>query len=145
MCSRIEGAVRGELVEQYPGGLDGREAAIAVGATQSRDEIVGDLEKWSIRLDALFGSLPAAAWKRPVRTVGGGSHPVSLLPFRRWREVEVHLVDLSLGQSTQDWSQEFVDRAMPSLLTGLGERANRRDLMAWLLGRGPAPQLYEWG
>lgn len=145
MCSRIEAALRDEIVEQYLGGVGGREAAIAVGATRLRDEIVGDLDEWCMRLDALFGTLPAAVWNRPVQTVGGASHPVSLLPFRRWREVEVHLVDLSFGQSPQDWTQEFIDRAMPSLLTGLGERANHRDLMAWLLGRGPAPQLDAWG
>lgn len=145
MCVRIDAATRGELVDQYVGGADGREAAIAAGATRSCEEIVADLDEWCVRLDALFASMPTNAWTRPVRTVAGGDHPVSLLPFRRWREVEVHLVDLGIGYSLREWSQEFVDRAFPLLLTGLGERADRRDVMAWLLGRGPAPQLDSWG
>jgi len=32
------------------------------------------------------------------------------LPFRRWREVEVHLVDLGIGLTPADWPQELVDR-----------------------------------
>lgn len=145
MCVRIDGAVRGEMVEQYAGGARGREAAIAVGATRSREVIVEDLDAWCVELDARFASTPPEVWGRPVRTVSGGDHPVLLLPFRRWREVEVHLVDLGLGQSPQDWSQEFVDRALPSLVAGLLERAEHRDVMAWLLGRGPAPELDAWG
>ena len=145
MCLRIDSAMRGERVEQYVGGADGREAAIAAGATRSRDEIIADLDEWCVNLDAVFGSMPATVWNRPVRTVAGGDHPVSLLPFRRWREVEVHLVDLGLGHSPREWPQEFVDRAFPPLLTGLGERADHRNLMAWLLGREPAPQLDSWG
>lgn len=145
MCVRIDAARRGELVEQYVGGADGREAAIAAGATRSCAEIAADLDEWCVHLDSIFGSMPATLWNRPVRTVAGGNHPVSLLPFRRWREVEVHLVDLGMGYSPREWSQDFVDRAFPRLLTGLGERADHRDVMAWLLGRGPAPPLDSWG
>lgn len=145
MCSRIDAAASDELVEQYAGGAEGRESAIALGATRSRDEIVGDLDEWCVRLDATFASMPTEVWHRPVLTTSGGEHPVTQLPFRRWREVEVHLVDLGVGPSPQDWSHEFVERAVPSLLTGLLERAEHRDVMAWLLGRGPAPTLDAWG
>ena len=145
MCVRIDAAMRGELVEQYAGGADGREAAIALGATRTRDEIVGDLDAWCVRLDRTFEHVPTAAWNRPVLTVSDGNHPVFVLPYRRWREVEVHLADLGLGQSPQDWSQEFVERAMQSLLSGLRDRADHREVVAWLLGRGPAPQLDAWG
>lgn len=145
MWLRIDAASRDEMVEQYAGGVDGREAAIAAGARRSRDEIVHDLDGWCARLDAQFGSLPADVWDRPVRTVSGGDHPVSQLPFRRWREVEVHLADVGLGHASTDWSPEFVARALPSLLTGLGTRVDHRGLAAWLLGRGPAPQLDAWG
>lgn len=89
--------------------------------------------------------MPAECWSRPVRTVGGGEHPVALLPFRRWREVDVHLIDLRLGVTADDWPQELVDRALPRLVAGLPDRADRRRLMAWLLGRGPAPDLHPWG
>lgn len=75
----------------------------------------------------------------------GGEHPVALLPFRRWREVEVHLVDLGLGVSPADWSSGLVDRALPRLIDGLIHRTDQRELMAWLLGRRPAPELRAWG
>jgi maleylpyruvate isomerase len=80
-----------------------------------------------------------------VRTVAGGEHPVALLPFRRWREVEVHLVDLGVGVSPADWSVGLVDRALPRLISDLTQRADERELMAWLLGRGSAPELRPWG
>jgi hypothetical protein len=70
---------------------------------------------------------------------------VAQLPFRRWREVEVHLVDLDIGFDPPDWSQQFVDRALPRLIEGLPARADHRALMAWTLGRGPSPTLERWG
>ena len=70
---------------------------------------------------------------------------MALLPFRRWREVEVHLVDLGIGVTAADWSQGLVDRALPNLLAGLGGRSDPRQLMAWMVGRGPAPHLEPWG
>lgn len=145
MCRRIEAAARGEIVDQYAGGAAGRDAEIDAGAARAAREIELDVVVWSDRLDDLFGSLPDGVWDRPVRTVGGREHPASLLPFRRWREVEVHLVDLDAGLSPRDWPQEFVDRALPGLMAGLPDRADRRHLTAGLFDRGPAPDLDTWG
>lgn len=145
MCLRIEAATRGELIEQYPDGAAGREAAIVAGAGRPAGEISEDLLGWTDRLDDVFHSLPAGVWERPVRTVAGGEHPVSLLPFRRWREVELHVVDLDLGYTQQDWSPEFVERVLPRLLGQLQARADQHDLAAWLFGRGSAPELRPWG
>lgn len=145
MCARIDAAVRGGIVEQYIGGDAGRDAAIEAGATRSARVIDGDVSEWSNALDDRFGSLPATVWDRPVRTVSGSEHPVSHLPYRRWREVEVHLVDLGVGPTASDWPQEFVDRALPPLLASLPTRTDHRILMAWLLGREPAPHLEPWG
>jgi maleylpyruvate isomerase len=80
-----------------------------------------------------------------VKTIRGGEVPVALLPYRRWREVEVHLVDLGLGFTSSDWSPELVDRMLPTLVAGLPGRADARELAAWLLGRGSPPQLQPWG
>jgi maleylpyruvate isomerase len=145
MCRRVDGALRSEVVEQYAGGPSGRAAEIETGAQRTPAEIRDDVIGWSIRLDELFESSPDDVWGRPVRTVAGGEHPAGLLPFRRWREVEVHLVDLDLGVSPADWSDGLVDRALPRLIDGLIHRADQRELMAWLLGRGPAPELRPWG
>lgn len=145
MHRRVEGVLRGELVDQYAGGVAGRATEIGNGAARQVHEIVEDVCDWSSRLDELFATLPAATWPQPVRTVLGGQHPVALLPFRRWREVEVHLVDLDLGFSCADWSQDLVERALPRLISGLPDRADHRDLMAWILGRASPPELERWG
>ena len=145
MCSRVEGALRGDVVDQYAGGAAGRAAEIEAGAARDAREIVADAVECAARVDHLFAGLPDDCWARPVRTVRGGEHPVALLPFRRWREVEVHLVDLGLGFTSSDWSPELIDRMLPNLVTGLPDRADARELAAWLLGRGSPPQLQPWG
>jgi maleylpyruvate isomerase len=145
MCSRIEGAMRGDVVEQYAGGAAGRAAEIEAGAARDAHQIVDDAVHWATRLDRLFATLPDDCWARPVTTVGGGEHPVAMLPYRRWREVEVHLVDLGLEFTSRDWSPQLVERMLPSLVTGLPARADSRELAAWLLGRGSPPQLQPWG
>lgn len=145
MVRRIEAATRGELTDQYVGGASGRGSEIEAGAGRSAVDLIADVRGWSRRLDETFGSLPGDCWGRPVRAVGGGEHPVAQLPFRRWREVEVHLVDLDIGFGPLDWSQPLVDRALPRLIAGLTARANQRVLMAWMLGRGSPPTLEPWG
>lgn len=145
MCRRVEGALRGEVVDQYVGGAAGRAAEIEAGAAREAGQIVADALQCAARVDHLFDGLPDHCWARPVRTVRGAEHPVALLPYRRWREVEVHLVDLGLGFTSDDWSSELVDRMLPDLVTGLPDRAETRELAAWLLGRGAPPQLEPWG
>ena len=145
MSRRISAALRDQIVEQYVGGSDGRAAEIEAGAARTAREIVADVSSSSERLDSLFATMPEDVWEKPVRTVGGGDHAVSLLPFRRWREVEIHLVDLGLGSTPADWPADLVDRALPSLTATLAERCDQRALMAWALGRGPAPELRPWG
>lgn len=113
MCRHIEGAMRSDVVEQYAGGPSGRLAEIEKGAARTAVEIREDVVDWSIALDGLFASIADDVWGRAVRTVAGSEHPVALLPFRRWREVEVHLVDLGLGASAADWSDGLVERALP--------------------------------
>jgi hypothetical protein len=116
------------------------------GTVTIRSDSVAAAEKlrWTLALDDLFQSLPDEVWARPVRTGAGDEHPVALLPFTRWWEVEVHLVDLGLTIRSSDWTDGLVNKALPRLLAGLPGRADERELMAWLLGRGPAPELQHW-
>lgn len=139
MCRRIDAAVRSEVIDQYEGGRAGRAAEIEAGANRDAAALRNDATSWSLTLDDLFQSLPDEVWARPVRTVAGDEHPVALLPFMRWWEVEVHLVDLGLTIRSSDWTDSLVNKALPRLLAGLPGRADERELMAWLLGRGPAP------
>ena len=145
MSRRIGAALRDEIVEQYVGGIDGRAAEIEAGAARTAREIVADVSSSADRLDSFFATMPEDVWERPVRTVGGGEHAVSMLPFRRWREVEIHLVDLGLGSTPADWPTDLVEAALLRLIPKLAERCDQRALMAWALGRGPAPELCPWG
>lgn len=142
---RVQAAAQGEVVDQYVGGAEGRAAEIDAGAGRAAADLVADVATWSQRLDAAFASFPEDGWARSVRTVDGAEHAVGMLPFRRWREVEVHLVDLGLGFTPDDWSPGLVERALPGLVAGLAARTDSRALMAWLLGRGAAPALEPWG
>lgn len=145
MERRIDAAARSEIVDQYPGGLAGRTAAIERDAERSPEEIRRETVESAEQLDRVFAGLDEEVWERPVRTVAGTEHPVALLPFRRWREVEVHLVDLGCGVTPHDWPDGLVDRSLTGLIAGLSDRAEHRALVAWLLGRGPAPDLEPWG
>lgn len=144
MCRRIDAAVRSEVIDQYEGGRAGRAAEIEAGANRDAAALCNDASSWSLTLDDLFQSLPDEVWARPVRTVTGDEHRVALLPFMRWWEVEVHLADLGLTIRSSDWTDSLVNKALPRLLAGLPGRADERELMAWLLGRGPAPELQPW-
>ena len=145
MHRRIEAALRGEQVDQYEGGAEGRAASIEAGARRDARELVADVVDWSQRLDTTFASLPADGWSRMVRSVAGGEYPISALPIRRWREVEIHIVDLNVGPTAADWPDHLVELSLPRLLSGLSRRADERELMAWAIGRGPAPELDDWG
>ena len=145
MDRRIEAALRGEMIEQYEGGVEGRATAIEAGSRRESHELVADVVGWSQRVDTTFASLPANGWSRTVRSVTGDEYPISELPFRRWREVEIHIVDLNVGPTAADWPERLVELSLPRLLSGLSTRTDERELMAWALGRGPAPELDDWG
>lgn len=145
MTRRIEAALDGREVEQYQGGAAGRSEQIEAGAQRPAGELVELVRTTAAQLDELFASLATEAWSLKVRTVAGGQHPVAHLPFRRWREVEMHHVDLGVGFDVSEVSPSLVDLALPRLLEGLPERTDRRTLTMWLLGRGDAPTLDSWG
>ena len=142
---RLEGAIRGEIVEQYVGGREGRADEIEAGARRSAAELIADVVTTDAAVDALLASVPDDVWDRPTRPVGGGEQPAHRVVFSRWREVEVHLVDLGLGYTPAQWPAGIVAEWLPSLLTGLVQRADPNALLAWTLGRGDAPALQPWG
>lgn len=142
---RLDAARRRELVEQYPGGVEGRAAEIEAGARRPAAEVVADLVRVDDAVDHAFNAADEELWARPVRLGGGTTGPAGGLVFRRWREVEAHHVDLALGYDWSDWPEELVQRWAPSLLAALPERAGGHALVAWATGRAPAPTLPPWG
>jgi maleylpyruvate isomerase len=143
----IEGAAQGEVLDQYPGGGSERRAGIEAGARRPLDVLVDDVRRSAWRLEQQWAATPD--WDRPCRPMLGGEVPLSELPLRRVREVEVHHVDLALDYSFADLPVEYVRRELrrmemlwrarqPMGLTGLPAgalAADERTRLAWLLGR----------
>jgi len=139
---RLEGAAVGELRDQYPGGIEQRAADIEAGAGRSADELVADVGQSSAAVAHAMASLPAEAWDAPSRTSRGVVEPSSEVVFSRWREVVVHHGDLGLGPVPLPAG--IVEVWLPRELPGLAERTDPGQLLAWVLGRGPAPVLRGW-
>ncbi len=141
---RLEGAARGEVLDQYVGGAAGRADAIEAGATRSAAELLADLRSSAAAVDDLLPRLPAVTWGRPTRTVSGLEQPAAQVVSTRWREVELHHVDLGLGYLPDRWPPDLVSACLPALLGGLPGRTDPGTLLAWLVGRGPAPVPGPW-
>ena len=141
---RLEGAVRGQIVDQYPGGYAARAAEIAAGAGRPASELVEDVAETATRLEAVCLSVPEAAWERPTRDVTGAERPARTMMLTRWREVEVHHADLGLGYEPKDWPEGLIDVWLPRELERLSERTDRTALLAWIVGRAEAPTLPSW-
>ena len=143
---RLAAAQDGRLVDQDPGGPEGRSAEIEAGADRPAAELVADVRAADAAVDRLFDTVPDEVWDRPIRRSGpaDGTIPAARLAYSRWREVAVHHVDLGLAYTPADWPGALVDRMMPDLLAGLTRRADPAALAAWALDRGPAPTLTSW-
>jgi maleylpyruvate isomerase len=142
---RLEAARRGELVRQYEGGPEGRAAEIDRDVQRPGRAVVADLLSACQSVDAAFHDYPADAWGRPILLGTDEQRPAAHLPASRWREVEVHHVDLGLGYTRDDWDDPFVRRFLPEVLASLETRAEPRSLLAWGLGRADPPSLAPWG
>jgi maleylpyruvate isomerase len=151
---RTEAAVRNEVVDQYPGGYEGREAEIEAGAGRRASELIDDVRVSAEEMLAAWRAAPEAAWVNVTRDVGGRERPLAELVLRRWQELEVHLVDLDIGVTYRDWSDEFVAAWLPRLRGFFPSRPatpaglDERDELAWLYGRlrrDDLPVLAAWG
>ncbi len=160
----VEGAAVGEARTPYPS-PERREADIEAGRGRAAAEVVADLRSSIARLEATWAATPDEVWELAATRTDGGPYPIVELPFQRWREVEVHLVDLGVGFTHHEWDEAYVEAELEEAVGSLGERlspgtgmvvtdtdtgrtwtagaerttaqvsAPRRDLLAWLLGR----------
>lgn len=153
----VAGAERGDAVPMYPS-AEAREADIEAGAGRPAAALVADVRDAAEALDVSWPAGGVAAWDGHGLTLGGPL-PVAEMPFRRWREVEVHRADLGLTFGWGDWSAAYVARELPVALTRSGGRTpdgvpvevgadDERHVLAWLLDRAdpPAgrPELAPW-
>lgn len=141
---RLQGAAQGRVVDQYEGGAAGRAAGIESGAGRPAHDLVADVLRSNDAVDAVLAGYPAGAWDRASRSVSGAEVPSRQVVLSRWREVEVHHVDLGLGHRPRDWPDDLVQRWLPQATEQFLSSADERELLAWLVGRGPAPLLAPW-
>jgi maleylpyruvate isomerase len=134
-------ALRGQAVEQYAGGGRERADAIEAGGGRSVTELRDDVRRSTAELEAAWAAMTPVAWDRHGLT-RGRPWPCRTLPYFRWREVEIHRVDLGTGYEATDWPDEYVRRELPLLLATVPDRltdiTDRRRLLAWLTGRAQA-------
>ncbi len=138
----LEGASRGEALEQYAGGYEQRAADIEAGAGRRADVLRADVRSAAVRLEEAWTAAPTEAWDGHG-LARGRRWECRDLPFHRLREVELHHVDLGLGYEITDWPDGYVARELPEALAKLADRvpdANaRRRLLAWIVGRADEP------
>ncbi len=130
-----EGAIRGELIPQYAGGPEQREAEIRRGRGRTAREAIADLEEAQQALVATWSKMPDDAWDRPTLTLVG-TRPAWRGVWARWREIEIHHVDLDLGYEPEHWPRCFVERALASVVNGIPARWRGpalTDDRSWLL------------
>jgi maleylpyruvate isomerase len=151
---RTDAAQRGEVIEQYPGGFEGRAAEIEAGAHRSAAELIDDVRVSGAAVLAGWRSVPDESWDAMTTDVGGRDRPLRQLVGRRWQELEVHVIDLGAGITYADWPAEFVAVWRPRLRDYFGDKVpastglTDHEELAWLYGRyarADLPVLPPWG
>ena len=110
----------------YPGGRSAqRPSTLRPGSDENAADVVQSLRECSAALDELWAHTPAEAWEtatihEPEDNLDIGSITLMQLAILRLTEVEVHGTDLDLGLS--DWSDTFIDAALPMRIAWLPRR-----------------------
>ena len=140
--SLFAGPPAGEVRRLHPDGHDTDHAADA-GARRSAPELRADLERSFEQLEAAWAALEDSLWERQA-IMTPGPRTMDEIVAHHLRNVEVHHVDLDIGYRPSDWPACFVERELAKRLRGLPDRTEHADLLAWLLGRAPPPELGPW-
>jgi maleylpyruvate isomerase len=141
---RLEGAARGEVLDQYQGGLTGRATDIETGAHRPAAELVTDVASSAAAVERVMAGLPPSAWDGRSLTALGVEEASRDAVFSRWREVAVHRGDLGLRPGPVPLPPHLVEAWLPQELARLSTRTDPAALLTWILGRGPAPELAPW-
>ena len=106
MARQLEFAARGESIELYDGGFEGRTRAIDMAAGHSLAEHRADMDAALGRALRAFETLDDAGWQTPVSYRGGVVFDGGLA---LWRELTIHAGDLGTGRGPETWSQPFCE------------------------------------
>jgi maleylpyruvate isomerase len=138
----LGGPAESETRRQFPLGHD-HDLAAEAGAARSAAELRSDLSESIGLVEAAWDALDDTLWDRQG-IVTPGLRSMAEIVARHLRDVEVHHVDLDIGYQVSDWPSVFVEGELNKRLHALPDRADHADLLAWLLGRAPAPELGPW-
>ena len=121
LAGSLEGLRQGRGVPMYP-------------SPQARDQDIEELSREEVprARDRLLASVSRFAdavaamddedWSRQIERVPGGpTFPAAAVPAMRWREVEIHHVDLGVGYDHHDWPVAFAEAAVDSMTTRLAD------------------------
>lgn len=114
-------AMHGEIAAQYPGGDAQRDSDIETGAARPAHLIRSDVRAAIDQIEDLWRLMPADAWSRPTEA-RIGQRPAWMSVWARWRESEIHHVDLDTGYTHGHWPAEFVDLLLPRVMPTLATR-----------------------
>jgi len=167
MARQLEYAARGETIELYDGGMDGRNKAIEMAAGHDAATHLADLTAGLARVMKAFDALPGVkdssanrtGWYAPIAYRGGVVLDGGLA---LWRELVIHTSDLLMGRGPETWSRPFCEHlfdflaarvkpddklvlqplGLPPVSIGSGNRSTVvggmiTDIAAWLAGREP--------
>ncbi len=131
------GPAADEVRHLHPEGYDADRAA-EVAAARSAEELRTDLEQSLAGVEAAWDEVGPGQWDH-LGIMTAGPRTLAEIVGHHLRNVEVHHVDLDVGYEVADWPPAFVDGELARRLRGLTDRADRADLLAWLLDRAPRP------
>ncbi|HEY9390057.1 MAG TPA: maleylpyruvate isomerase N-terminal domain-containing protein [Mycobacteriales bacterium] len=126
MAGALDGALRGIAVPMYPEGPSGRDRDIQAGGNRGAVALVADLNEAAGCLDDTWSRMHTDAWQRPVVTPMG-ELPAWQLLRARWREVEIHWIDVDLPPARDHtpalWPVSFANHLVSHLVeAGLASR-----------------------
>lgn len=128
MARQLEYAARGETVELYDGGYDGRTKAIEMSAGHSLEQHRADLDAALERALHAFDALDADTGADSSTGTGGWHAPISYRGgvvldggFALWRELVIHASDLHTGRGPETWSRPFCEHLFTFLAARVPE------------------------
>lgn len=119
-------AARGEVGAQYPGGSDERARLIDEGSEQPGATLADNVRAANARLEAAWAATQQPVWTSGLGLWTSGAASLAEFVFRRWREVEIHAIDLGLADiGGPEWSSipdDYLELETAMSLRGLRAR-----------------------
>jgi maleylpyruvate isomerase len=85
-------------------------------AHQDPSEVRADLLAGVSLLQEAIDAVPDSQWETRVeRTPGGRSMRAAAFPGMRWRELEIHHVDLAAGYTPAEWAPAFAEHLLDAM------------------------------